>query len=109
MSGRIITATIITLTALFGCDNSNARPLRSFATRNGYTVELLIDVNGAKVYRFYDPGTGRTVYFTDARGVVEWDEMRGIPGKGGHTVHIEVPTTGDDPTPGAARTDGGGR
>lgn len=49
------------------------KPVRSFKTPNGVYVELFIEVDGAKVYRFND-GI-RCVYFTDARGAVNWGEV----------------------------------
>jgi len=45
------------------CDKN---PIRSETKQNGVKVELIIEHEGCKVYRFYD---GRKVYFTDCSSV----------------------------------------
>jgi hypothetical protein len=65
----LLTATI----CIFGCGRQ-AKELRS-TDNPRINVELLFEHEGVKVYRFYD-GLD-TLYYTDARGSVEWIEYRG--------------------------------
>ena len=53
-----------------------------------YQLELLFEHEGIKVYRFYD---GRTIYFTDARGVTEWSVYRSA-GTAGYFENTRVET-----------------
>lgn len=40
-----------------------------------FDVELLFEIDGCKVYRFYDEGRSR--YFTTCSGSVSWNETHG--------------------------------
>lgn len=48
---------------LFSCQ----KEAQSVNKSGNYNVEFLFEVNGCKVYRFYD---GRTVYFSDCSGQI---------------------------------------
>jgi hypothetical protein len=54
---------LLLATALFSCQKS----AQSSQSKGDFRVELLFEVDGCKLYRFYD---GRTVYFSDCRGQV---------------------------------------
>lgn len=59
-----------------GAINSNKTAIKPkpTVTETGYTVELLFENDGVKVYRFRDGS--RYLYYTDARGRVEWSTTR---------------------------------
>jgi len=56
----------------------------------GIDVQLVLEHEGVKVYRFWD-GV-RTIYYTDARGRTSWKEVHST-GKTTYTEDHEVETT----------------
>lgn len=54
-------------------------------SNSNFTVHLLFEHDGVKVYRFYD--NGEAIYYTDARGNVNWTVSTGE-----HTERKAVPT-----------------
>ena len=64
--------TILLLLSIFlisGCeDGGEPRPVHTAHKGENYDVRLLFEVDGVKVYRFYD-GSG-PVYFTNVNGLV---------------------------------------
>lgn len=44
-------------------------PVQPIGQKGDFKPEFLFEVDGIRVYRFYD---GRTIYFTSATGQVEW-------------------------------------
>ena len=69
--------------ALISCQGE---ALKKEKTQNDdFSVELLFEKDGCKVYRFYDGGTR---YFVTSPGSVEWKEQRGK----NNSVDITIPT-----------------
>lgn len=61
------------------------KPVATATTNNpAVPVSLLFEHDGIKVYRFED--NGRFHYYTDARGVVEWESG------GKHSKHESIST-----------------
>lgn len=87
--------------ALTGCEKQTVKTPTSVNqnTSKDYEVTLLFEVDGIKVYRFYD---GRAVYFTNANGKTSYDytTTRRV---GNHTQstthHVESANTHDPDCP----------
>lgn len=45
-------------------------PVQPTGQKGDFKPEFLFEIDGVRVYRFYD---GRTIYFTSATGRVEWE------------------------------------
>ena len=63
-----ITLLLLSIFLISGCeDGGEPRPVHTAHKGENYDVRLLFDVDGIKVYRFYD-GSG-DVYFTNTNGI----------------------------------------
>lgn len=62
------------LLMLTGCENPNrpgsVQPTEQADTTRDYKVRFLFEIDGIRVYRFYD---NRTVYFTSAAGNIGYE------------------------------------
>jgi len=86
---RKIILVVLTLGTLFtGCMN-DAKEVEK-VDNSDFTLELLFEKDGCKIYRFYDGGT--FVYWTDCRGKVEYDHTTSN-GKQTHTERIQNETS----------------
>lgn len=65
-------------TILISCEKA----AQSTKESGNYKVEFLFEVDGCKIYRFYD---GRTVYFSDCRGKI--DEEHTVKSGSTYTTH----------------------
>lgn len=74
--------TKLILIALVAILMSCQKEAQSSKTSGNYKVEFLFEVDGCKIYRFYD---GRTVYFSDCRGKI--DEQHTTRTKNSNTTH----------------------
>lgn len=73
---------------LSGCAKD---PMSTERTDNSnITVDLLFEKDGVKVYRFTD--SGRSIYYTDARGSTQWSTTHSN-GKNNYSETHTVPTT----------------
>lgn len=70
------------LIALVAILSSCQKEAQTTEKAGNYEVQFLFEVDGCKIYRFYD---GRTVYFSDCRGKI--DEQHTTRTKNTHTVH----------------------
>ena len=67
-----ITLLLLSLLLISGCEDSGEpRPVHTAHKGENYNVRLLFEVDGVKVYRFYD-GSGY-VYFTNTNGITRTD------------------------------------
>jgi hypothetical protein len=80
MKHRIQTAKLAVLcSALLALGACSKDPISKAGTNNPeITVELLFEKDGVKVYRFTD--SGRSIYYTDARGRTDWSVNQGKNG-----------------------------
>lgn len=61
---------LLSIFLISGCEDSGEpRPVHAANKGENYDVRLLFEVDGVKVYRFYD-GSGY-VYFTNTNGLVQ--------------------------------------
>lgn len=68
-------AVAILLALVFSTASCSRRGIAKVETDNPeITPTLLFELDGVKVYRFSD--AGEWIYFADARGRVEWSELR---------------------------------
>ncbi len=82
---------IIILAILFAA-SCRERAMETVRSNNSAVkVELLFEVDGCKVYRFWDSGYK---YFTKCNGSVQWDEHTGS-GKNRTTIRKEIQTSGN--------------
>lgn len=94
----IILAAVLCAVCLSGCEQTVKTPTSvNQNTSTNYKVTLLFEVDGIKVYRFYD---GRAVYFTNANGKTSYDYTT-THRVGNHTHstthHVESVNTHDCP------------
>ena len=66
---------LIIIALLFAsCDDR--QPQKDVETSNNdYQIQLLFEIDGCKVYRFFDRGSTR--YFTNCKGNVTWETSNG--------------------------------
>lgn len=84
-----ILLSIFAVALLSGCKGNGER-VQPTQSADNYRVELLFEVDGVKVYRFYD---GRTVYFTNANGKCRYtDEQVICNGKTTTVISTDVET-----------------
>ncbi|WP_289745003.1 DUF4884 domain-containing protein [Paramuribaculum intestinale] len=94
-----ILAAVLCAVCLSGCEKQTVKTPTSVNqnTDKDYKVTLLFEVDGIKVYRFYD---GRAVYFTNANGKTS-DDYTTTRRVGNHTHstthHVESVNTHDNP------------
>jgi hypothetical protein len=75
---------VASLLVLGGC---GVDPVETKPSNNpSVSVDVLFQVDGCKVYRFWDHGEAR--YFANCRGSVSWSELQGKV-----SVPVEVPTS----------------
>lgn len=77
------------LILLIGFGGCKEQAIEVVESKGNVNVELLFEIDGCKVYRFYDGGYK---YFSNCNGVTSWDETR-TTGKTTQTEHFQIPNS----------------
>ena len=81
------TRVAITLLAFLFLSSCFKEAKETVSTNNNeFKVELLFEVDGCRIYRFYDGGYSR--YFSNCKGNISWQEVKSKNNK----ISVDIPT-----------------